>query len=120
MEASSTDLPHLRALFDIYFSFHIVGGHVLIPVLLVTFLLSKAKRDATLINLGMTLMLSSIFSCLLSVVPRVLLLPPLMRPCQGSMRMNTLDPNQIRDCVSLRLQRLAQVPLCSSLLWPIL
>ncbi|KAI9452810.1 hypothetical protein F5148DRAFT_496358 [Russula earlei] len=35
------------------------------PVLIVTFLFSKARRDATLINLGITIMLSSICNCLL-------------------------------------------------------
>ncbi len=60
----------LQTLFDIWFSFHVVGGHFLIPVLLVTFLLSKAKRDATLINFGLTISFSSVINCLLSVVPR--------------------------------------------------
>ncbi|KAI0250030.1 hypothetical protein BJV78DRAFT_616409 [Lactifluus subvellereus] len=64
-DASSTVSHHLRVLLDVWFSFHIVGGHFLVPALLVTFLFSKARRDATLINLGATLMLSSIGSCLL-------------------------------------------------------
>jgi hypothetical protein len=71
MQASSTASPHVRVLIDVWFSFQIIGGHVLVPILIATFLLTKAKRDATLINLGVTLTLSSIFNCLLSVVPRV-------------------------------------------------
>jgi hypothetical protein len=105
---------HVPVLLDIWFSFHIVGGHFLIPVLLVTFLLSKARRDVTLINLGITLSLSSVFNCLLSVLPRPPPFPPLTRTFQGSMRINTLVPNQTRDCVSYRLQRLAHLPPCTS------
>ncbi|KAI0295238.1 hypothetical protein BC826DRAFT_909416 [Russula brevipes] len=65
MQASSTASPHVRVLIEVWFSFQIIGGHFLVPVLIATFLLTKAKRDATLINLGVTLTLSSIFNCLL-------------------------------------------------------
>ena len=61
--------PNVHALLDIWFSFQIIGGHFLVPVLVVTFLFSKAKRDATLMNFGFTLILSSINNCLLSVIP---------------------------------------------------
>jgi hypothetical protein len=70
-EAASTAPPHVRALLDAWFSFHIIGGHFLVPVLITTFLFSKAKRDATLINFGITIILSSITNCLLSVIPCV-------------------------------------------------
>ncbi|KAF8483721.1 hypothetical protein DFH94DRAFT_321978 [Russula ochroleuca] len=61
----STAPPHARALLDVWFSFHIIGGHFLVPVLITTFLFSKARRDATLINFGITIILSSITNCLL-------------------------------------------------------
>ncbi|KAI0262171.1 hypothetical protein BC834DRAFT_845160 [Gloeopeniophorella convolvens] len=57
--------PYVRTLLDLWFTFHIVGGHFLIPVLLATFLFSQAKRDAALINLGLTFSLMSVFNCLL-------------------------------------------------------
>jgi len=66
-KASGMVSSHVRTLFDVWHSFHIVGGHFLVPVLVVTFLFSKAKRDATLINLGIILSLTSVFNCLLSV-----------------------------------------------------
>ena len=59
----------MRALLDTWLSFQIIGGHFLVPILVVTFLFSKAKRDATLINFGFTLILCSINNCLLSVIP---------------------------------------------------
>ncbi|KAI0000994.1 hypothetical protein BJV77DRAFT_254309 [Russula vinacea] len=62
---ASTAPPNVRALLDAWFSFHIIGGHFLVPVLITTFLFSKAKRDATLINFGITIILSSITNCLL-------------------------------------------------------
>ena len=40
----------------------------MVPVLVVTFIFSKAKRDATLINFGITLVLTSVINCLLSVI----------------------------------------------------
>jgi len=105
---------HVQVFLDIWFSFHIVGGHFLIPVLLVTFLLSKAKRDVTLVNLGVTLSLSSVCNCLLSVLPRPPPFSPLTYTFQGSMRINTLAPNQTRDCVFYRPRRLAHPPPCTS------
>jgi len=61
--------PHdVRALFYALFSLNIIGGHFLIPVLVITFLFSKAKCDATLINFGIILMLTSVINCLLSVI----------------------------------------------------
>jgi hypothetical protein len=57
-----------RALFDAWFSLNIIGGHLLVPVLVITFLFSEAKRDATLINFGITLILTSVINCLLSVI----------------------------------------------------
>jgi len=104
----------MQVLLDIWFSFHIAGGHFLIPVLLVTFLLSKAKRDATLINLGITLSLSSVFNCLLSVLPRPPPFSPLTRTFQGFMHINILALNQTRDCVFYRPRRLAHLPPCMS------
>ena len=118
--ASGMVSPHVQTLFDIWFSFHVVGGHFLIPVLLVTFLLSKAKRDATLINFGLTISFSSVINCLLSVVPRPrpFSSPSLTHLLQGSIHTNTLDLNQIRDCASFRPQRLEHLPPCLS--FPIL
>ena len=69
MKTGGAGPPNVRALLDAWFTFQILGGHVLVPVLVVTFLFSKAKRDATLINFGFTLILSSIANCLLSVIP---------------------------------------------------
>lgn len=57
-----------RVLIDIWITFQTVGGHFLTPILIATFLFSKAKRDSTLINLGLTFVLTSVFNCLLSVV----------------------------------------------------
>jgi hypothetical protein len=74
VEAGST--AHVRALSYAWFSLNIIGGHFLVPVLLVTFLSSKAKRDATLINFGITLILTSVINCLLSVIKWSLLTPP--------------------------------------------
>lgn len=68
MEAGSTTPPHVRALFYAWFSLSIIGGHFMVPVLVVTFIFSKAKRDATLINFGITLVLTSVINCLLSVI----------------------------------------------------
>lgn len=68
MEADSTTPHHVRALFYAWFSLNIIGGHFMVPVLLVTFLFSKAKRDATLINFGITLVLTSVINCLLLVI----------------------------------------------------
>ncbi|KAN0125707.1 hypothetical protein V8E52_000914 [Russula decolorans] len=62
---NSTTPPHVRALFDAWFSLNIIGGHFLVPVLVITFLFSKAKRDATLINFGIILILTSFINCLL-------------------------------------------------------
>ncbi|KAI0269457.1 hypothetical protein BGY98DRAFT_307056 [Russula aff. rugulosa BPL654] len=62
---NSTTPHHVRALFYAWFSLNIIGGHFMVPVLLVTFLFSKAKRDATLINFGITLVLTSVINCLL-------------------------------------------------------
>jgi hypothetical protein len=69
VETGGAGPPNVRALLDTWFTFHILGGHFLVPLLVVTFLFSKAKRDATLINFGFTLILSSIANCLLSVIP---------------------------------------------------
>jgi len=55
----------VHALFDAWFSLNIIGGHFLVPILILTFLLSKAKRDATLINFAIILVLTSIINCLL-------------------------------------------------------
>ncbi|KAH9965477.1 hypothetical protein BC827DRAFT_859959 [Russula dissimulans] len=63
--SSVQHVQHVRVLFAVWFSFQIVGGHFLIPILIVTFLLRKARRDATLINFGMTITLTSISNCLL-------------------------------------------------------
>ena len=117
-------VSHLRALFDVWFSLHIVGGHFLVPVLIVTFLFSKAKRDATLINCGITLSLSSVFNCLLSVsFSFIHLYPPsLTHLLQDSTQTNTLDPNQTKHCASFKPQHLAHAPPCPSfpiLSWPI-
>lgn len=54
-----------RVLIDIWITFQTVGGHFLTPILIATFLFSKAKRDSTLINLGLTFVLTSVFNCLL-------------------------------------------------------
>jgi len=67
VEADSTT-THVRALFYAWFSLNIIGGHFLVPVLVTTFLFSKAKRDATLINFGIILILTSVINCLLSVI----------------------------------------------------
>lgn len=61
----STTPPDVRALFYAWFSLNIIAGHFLVPVLVITFLFSKAKRDATLINFGIILILTSIINCLL-------------------------------------------------------
>jgi hypothetical protein len=79
-EVASTAPLNVRALLDAWFSFHIIGGHFLVPVLITTFLFSKAKRDATLINFGITIILSSITNCLLSVMPCVIPRPPTYAP----------------------------------------
>ena len=106
---------HVRALFDVWFSFHIVGGHFLVPVLIVTFLVSKAKRDATLINFGIMLSLSSVFNCLLSAsFSPSAFNSSLTRLPQDSTRKNTSDPNQTRDCVFFRPQHLAHLLPCPS------
>jgi hypothetical protein len=106
---------HVPVLLDIWLSIHIVGGHFLIPVLLVTFLLSKAKRDATLVNLGITLSASSVLNCLLSDLPRPLPFLPLTHMLQGCIHTNTMDLNQISHCVSFKPQVLAHLPPCPSL-----
>jgi hypothetical protein len=67
-QTDSTTPPHVRALLDAWFLLNIIGGHFLVPILILTFLLSKAKRDATLINIGIILVLTSIINCLLSVI----------------------------------------------------
>jgi hypothetical protein len=106
---------HVRVLLDIWFSIHIVGGHFLIPVLLVTFLFSKAKRDATLVNLGITLSASSVLNCLLSDLSRPLPFLPLTRMLQGCIHTSTMDLNQTSHCVSFKPQVLAHLPPCPSL-----
>ncbi|KAH9976123.1 hypothetical protein BGW80DRAFT_1291502 [Lactifluus volemus] len=63
--STAIDTHHLQVLFDVWFGFHIAGSQVLLPILLATFMFTKARRDATLINLGAALMLSSICNCLL-------------------------------------------------------
>jgi hypothetical protein len=68
VEVDSTTSPNVRALFYAWFSLNIIGGHFMVPALIVTFLTSKAKRDATLINFGITLILTSVINCLLSVI----------------------------------------------------
>ncbi|KAI0302314.1 hypothetical protein B0F90DRAFT_204909 [Multifurca ochricompacta] len=64
-DTSGSSDSHVRLILNIWFTFQIIGGHFLTPLLLITFLFSKAKRDATLFSLGVTLVLSSICNCLL-------------------------------------------------------
>ncbi|KAI0060551.1 hypothetical protein BV25DRAFT_944330 [Artomyces pyxidatus] len=48
-----------------WFFFQISAGHVLLPILVATFLFSKAKRDITLVNLCATFIVTGICACLL-------------------------------------------------------
>lgn len=45
--------PHKDVIMDVFFSFHIIGGHVALPLTLVTMVILKtvARRHPTLINL---------------------------------------------------------------------
>ncbi|KAI0778365.1 hypothetical protein BD413DRAFT_106651 [Trametes elegans] len=58
--------PDLSALTPLFFTIHLVGGHVGLPALVATFLLSKtAKRHATVVNFCVVWILYSIIYCLL-------------------------------------------------------
>ncbi|KAI0046453.1 hypothetical protein FA95DRAFT_1371500 [Auriscalpium vulgare] len=49
----------------LWFTFHIIGGHILLPILVITFIFSRAKRGVPLINLAATFSLGSVCACLL-------------------------------------------------------
>lgn len=50
----------------IWFSFQILGGQIMMPILVATFVFSKtAKRDPTLVNLCGTFILTGFCGCLL-------------------------------------------------------
>ncbi|THH20101.1 hypothetical protein EW146_g1178 [Bondarzewia mesenterica] len=70
--ASATDFSaitahaHAQAKLAAWFSLQIVGGQVLMPLLVATFVLSKtARRDPTLVNLCGTFILTGFCGCLL-------------------------------------------------------
>ncbi|EJD35948.1 hypothetical protein AURDEDRAFT_117201 [Auricularia subglabra TFB-10046 SS5] len=48
-----------------YLALHVVGSHVLLPLLLATFAFSRAKRAVVLVNLCVCFLLTSIITCLL-------------------------------------------------------
>lgn len=45
--------PHKDAIMDVFFSFHIIGGHITLPLTLATMVILRtvARRHPTLINL---------------------------------------------------------------------
>ncbi|KAI0319263.1 hypothetical protein OF83DRAFT_1170343 [Amylostereum chailletii] len=59
-----------------WFTLNIIGGHFLLPILVATFLFTKARRDVTLINLLITMILTSVFSCLLLYTGEYMGTPP--------------------------------------------
>lgn len=62
----ATDTPDLSAYIPPYFALHIVGGHIGLPILVLTFIISKrAKRSITVINFCITWILFSVSYCLL-------------------------------------------------------
>lgn len=48
-----------------YLALHVVGSHILLPLLLATFAFSRAKRAAVLVNLCICFILTSVVTCLL-------------------------------------------------------
>ncbi|KAI0046452.1 hypothetical protein FA95DRAFT_1606889 [Auriscalpium vulgare] len=56
---------HPGADLTFWFFCHISAGHVLLPLLVATFLFSKAKRDITLVNICITFIITGISACLL-------------------------------------------------------
>jgi len=58
--------PNLAGLTPVYFALHLAGGHVGLPILVLTFLLSKeVQRHPVIINFCITWMIYSISFCLL-------------------------------------------------------
>ncbi len=58
--------PDLRNLTSVFFAIHLAGGHIGLPILVATFLLSKtANRHPTVINFCIIWILYSIIYCLL-------------------------------------------------------
>jgi hypothetical protein len=49
----------------LWFTLHIVAGHVLLPILIATFTFTGTKRHITLVNLCIVFVFTSISSCLL-------------------------------------------------------
>ncbi|KAH9944229.1 uncharacterized protein BXZ73DRAFT_96718 [Epithele typhae] len=61
--------PDLTDLTSVFFAIHLVGGHIGLPLLVVTFLFSKtAKRHPTIINFCVTWIIYSVIYCLMAVV----------------------------------------------------
>ncbi|KAI0262173.1 hypothetical protein BC834DRAFT_400412 [Gloeopeniophorella convolvens] len=54
-----------KVLLGFYFFFQLLGGHILMPLLVGTFMFSRARRDITLVNLCTTFIITAICSCLL-------------------------------------------------------
>ncbi|KAH9932408.1 hypothetical protein B0H21DRAFT_760604 [Amylocystis lapponica] len=60
------EFPNLRSLTPVYFALHLVGGHIGLPFLVCTFLVSKSiHRHPTIINFCITWIIYSIIYCLL-------------------------------------------------------
>ena len=58
--------PDLRDLSSVFFAIHLVGGHLGLPIVVATFLISKAaNRHPTIINFCIVWILYSIIYCLL-------------------------------------------------------
>ncbi|KAI1789824.1 hypothetical protein LXA43DRAFT_551658 [Ganoderma leucocontextum] len=58
--------PDLRSLTSVFFAVHLAGGHIGLPILVATFLLSKtANRHPTVVNFCIIWILYSIIYCLL-------------------------------------------------------
>ena len=58
--------PNLRNQTSVFFTIHLAGGHIGLPVLVATFLLSKtANRHPTVVNFCIVWILYSIIYCLL-------------------------------------------------------
>ena len=56
----------LSDLTSVFFAIHLAGGHIGLPILVATFLLSKtAKRHPTIINFCITWIIYSVIYCLL-------------------------------------------------------
>lgn len=69
MFEAADDLYHLsglESLTSVFFGLHIVGGHVGLPILVLTFLFSKkVSRHPTIVNFCVTWILYSVSFCLL-------------------------------------------------------